>query len=83
MDHFFTIEFLGVLVMTVVVSALVALVALRKKIGYWRAFLLCVALSMALVFARLPFPIWIASSICLIAFAAWPKRDLSVEAKNR
>ena len=83
MEKLLSVEFLGVLALTIIVSALVALVAIRKKIGYWWAFVVCFALSMILVMARLPFPLWIASSVCLVAFAAWPKRDLAAEAKNR
>ena len=49
-----SVAFAGVLVLMVVLSAVVALVALRKRLGYWRAFLIVLGFSLLLVVARIP-----------------------------
>jgi hypothetical protein len=82
MGDLFSLEFLGVLVLAIVISAMVALVAIRKKIGYGWAFVTSFLLSLVFIFARLPYPIWISAAICLVAFVLWPKRNLAMEAKN-
>jgi hypothetical protein len=75
-------EFLWVFLLALVVSALVALIAIKKSLGYGKAFLLCLALTIVLILARLPFPVWIAAFISAVTFIVWPKRDMSIEAKN-
>lgn len=82
MEHFLTVEFLGVLVLTIIVSAVVALMARHKTLGYGWAFFICFALSIFLVLMRLPFPIPIAAFMSAAVFFVWPKKDMSAEAKN-
>lgn len=73
MDHFFTLAFAGVLALAIFVSAAVALLAMEKRIGYVKAFLLSLTLTIVLVLLRIPYPLLISGGICIVLFRFWPR----------
>jgi hypothetical protein len=71
----FSIEALGSYATALAISALVSLVAITKKIGYFPALLLSFVLALLLILARIPYPLWISSCISLFAFLIWPSSE--------